>query len=163
MKKALFAGTFDPPSLGHLDIITRACSLCDKLLVGIGNNSSKKDQELFSLEEKLEMLKKITSHLPNVEIHSFAGLVVDFAKKNQVNFLLRALRSFSDWEMESSMAQANRKIGEIETLFLIADERFSHISSTVIRELGCNKKRLHDFVPAVIEEFVFATLSKDRK
>jgi len=160
MKRALFPGTFDPPTLGHLDLIKRAMHICDQLYVGIAVNTSKAHKQLFSTEEKMSMLKEICIDFKHVEIVSFSGLVVDFVKKNKIDFILRGLRAYSDFEYEFRMALANRKISDIETVFLMPDERQGHISSTLIRELALYKMRLHDFIPAAIEEKVFSRLSK---
>ena len=135
MKKALFPGTFDPPTLGHIDIIRRSASICDKLYVGIAVNSFKTDA-LFSIEEKEAMLKKICKPYPHTEVVHFSCLVIEFAKQNQIDYLIRGLRAFSDFEYEFRMALANRHLSGIETVFLMADERVAHISSTLIRELG---------------------------
>lgn len=161
MKKALFPGTFDPPTLGHIDIIKRSASICDKLYVGIAVNAYKSDA-LFSVEEKVAMLKQICKPYPHVEIVHFSSLVIEFAKQNQINYLLRGLRAFSDFEYEFRMALANRHLSGIETVFLMADERVAHISSTLIRELGRYECRLHEFVPAEIEPQVFAKVSKNK-
>lgn len=158
MKKGFFPGTFDPPTLGHLDIIARSKSICDKLYIGIGTNIAK-ENSLFTLEERKSMLIKVCASYPHVEVVTFAGLAVEFAKQNQVDFLLRGLRAFSDFEYESSMALTNRKLSGLETIFLLADETVSHISSTLIRELGKFKRRLHDFIPSEIEDEVFKKLS----
>ncbi len=159
MKKALFPGTFDPPTLGHIDIIKRSASMCDKLYVGIASNAYKTDA-LFPVDEKVAMLKQICKAYPHAEIVHFSCLVVEFAKQHQINYLLRGLRAFSDFEYEFRMALANRHLSGIETVFLMADERVAHISSTLIRELGRYKSRLHGFVPAEIEEQVFSKVSK---
>jgi pantetheine-phosphate adenylyltransferase len=159
MKQALFPGTFDPPTFGHLDVIARSATICDRLTVGIAINPVKAATELFSIEERIHMLKEITKPFPHVEVTSFSGLVVDYAKKHKINFILRGLRAFSDFEYEFRMALANRKISGIETAFLMADERHGHISSTLIRELARYKIRLHDFVPPEIEELVFRRLT----
>jgi pantetheine-phosphate adenylyltransferase len=160
MRKALFPGTFDPPTLGHLDLIERSASICDKLYVGIAVNSSKIHEQLFSAEERIQMLKEICKKCAHVEVISFSGLVVDFAKKNEIDFILRGLRAYSDFEYELRMAFANRKISGIETVFLMANDCHGHISSTLIRELALYKTRLHDFIPAPIEERVFLRLTK---
>jgi pantetheine-phosphate adenylyltransferase len=158
MKKALFPGTFDPPTLGHIDIIKRSVSICDKLYVGIAVNSSKTDA-LFSTEEKETMLQKICRPYPHAEVVCFSSLVVEFAKEHQIDYLIRGLRAFSDFEYEFRMALANRLLSGIETVFLMADARVAHISSTLIRELGHYKTRLHAFVPPEIEEQIFAKVS----
>jgi pantetheine-phosphate adenylyltransferase len=159
MKRALFPGTFDPPTLGHIDIIKRSASICDKLYVGIAVNASKTDM-LFSVQERQAMLKKICAPHPYVEVVHFSSLVVEFAKENQIDYLIRGLRAFSDFEYEFRMALANRHLSDIETVFLMADERVAHISSTLIRELGHYKSRLLAFVPAEIEEQVFSKVTK---
>ncbi len=159
MKKALFPGTFDPPTLGHIDIIKRSATICDRLYVGIAMNAFK-PEALFSLQEKEAMLKKICKPYPYAEVVHFSTLVVEFAKQNQIDFLIRGLRAFSDFEYEFRMALANRHLSGIETVFLMADERVAHISSTLIREIGRYKSRLHEFVPKEIEEQVFSKLSK---
>jgi pantetheine-phosphate adenylyltransferase len=106
------------------------------------------------------MLKKMTHAIPHIEVVTFSGLVVEFAEKHQIDAIIRGLRAFSDFEYEFRMALANRKLSGIETLFLMSDERLSHISSTLIRELGQYKSRLHDFVPPEIEEAVFHRINK---
>ena len=152
-----FPGTFDPPTLGHLDIIKRSRSICDKLYVGIGINITK--NALFTIEERKAMLTKVCAAYPHVEVVTFAGLSVEFAKQNKVDFLLRGLRPFSDFEYESSMAFTNRNLSGLETIFLLASEGIDHISSTLIREQSKFKRRLHDFVPPEIEDEVFKKLS----
>ena len=152
-KKAVFAGTFDPPSLGHLDIIRRAAQLCDKLYVVVAKNVNKAEA-LFSLDERKDLLEKITGSLSNVEVVAFDGLLVSFTKDHQVDFIVRGLRSFSSHEAELQMALANRKLGGIETVFLIGDDSFSHISSSLIREVGAFGQSLCNFVPEEIERKV---------
>jgi pantetheine-phosphate adenylyltransferase len=159
MKKALFPGTFDPPTLGHVDIIRRSASICDKLYVGIATNTTKTG-ELFTIQEREAMLKTVCKPYPHTEVVRFSTLAVDFAKQHQVNFLIRGLRAFSDFEYEFRMALTNRRLSGIETVFLMADERVGHISSTLIRELGRFKSRLHDFVPSEIEELIFQRVSR---
>lgn len=148
----IFPGTFDPPSKGHLDIIQRASLICDKLLIAIAVKPDKK--ALFSPEEKKEMLRLITPSLPNIQIEIFQGLVVDFARSHKAQFLIRGLRAFSDFEYEFQMALANRRLSGIETLFLMADERHTQISSSLIREIAYFKGPLRDFVPAEIEPLI---------
>ncbi len=158
MKVALFPGSFDPPTLGHLNIIKRSQSMCDKLFVAIGTNASKPD-ELFNIKERKTMLEKICTPFSHVEVVSYSTLTVEFAKANKVDFLLRGLRTVCDFEAEVSMAVANQKLSGIDTVFLIADEKMAHISSTLICEIGKFNRRLHDFVPQEIENEVFKRLS----
>ena len=162
MKRALFPGTFDPPTLGHVDIIKRSSSICDKLYVGIAVNSAK-TEGLFSTEEKIEMLKTVCAPYPHVEVACFNSLVVEFAKQHQIDFLIRGLRAFSDFEYEFRMALTNRHLSGIETLFLMAEGQVAHISSTLIRELGHYQSRLHDFIPREIEDQVFQRVSQSLK
>lgn len=159
MKVAVFAGTFDPPHLGHLDIITRSVSVCETLIVGVGRNRAKEKKNTFSQEERVAMLRRMTQEIPHVQVHAFEGLVVDFAKQVEAAFLVRGLRAYSDWEYEFMMALANRKMGGIETTFLMAASNFAHISSSLIKEVGGWGQRLGDFVPESLEEQVFQRLS----
>ena len=159
MKKALFPGAFDPPTLGHIDIIKRSACICDKLYVGIAVNAHKSNA-LFTVQEKEEMLKKICKPYPHTEIVHFSSLVVEFAKLHKIDYLIRGLRAFSDFEYEFRMALANRHLSGIETVFLMADEKVAHISSTLIRELGRYKSRLQEFVPIEIEAEVFSKVSE---
>jgi pantetheine-phosphate adenylyltransferase len=156
---ALFAGSFDPPSFGHLDIIRKAASLFDRLIVGVAVNLKKKSNSMFSTEEKVELLKKITSDLSNVEIAAFSHLAVDFAKQRGAGVLVRGIRAYSDLNAEFQMALANRHLGNLETLFLLGDEQYSHISSTIIREIVHAKGSLATFIPPEIEVIVRSKIS----
>ncbi|HKY99809.1 MAG TPA: pantetheine-phosphate adenylyltransferase [Rhabdochlamydiaceae bacterium] len=160
MKKALFPGSFDPPTLGHLDIIKRSAPICDQLIIAVALNPEKAKRASFTVDEKKQMLQTMTKGLVYVEVVSFSGLVVDFAKKNQINFLIRGLRTYSDFEYEFKMALANRKVSGIETLFLMASENLGHISSSIIREFAKHQHRLHEFVPSEIEDKIFKRLSQ---
>lgn len=162
MRKALFSGTFDPPTLGHLDIIVRGSRLCDQLYVAVAVNSAKHDG-LFSIDDRVRMLRELTQSLPHIEIVSFSGLVIEFANANGVDFLLRGLRTAADLEHEFEMALANRKMSGIETLFLMADERHAHISSTLIREIAQSGRHLDRFVPSQVAEAIYARNLAPRK
>ncbi len=146
----LFPGTFDPPSIGHLDIMKRALLICDELIIAIAEKPTK--SSLFTIEEKMKMLKKIVPS--KVEVTHFEGLIVDFAKQKNVQFLIRGLRAFSDFEYEFQMALANRRLSGIETVFLMADERHAQISSSLIREIAYFGGPIHEFVPAEIEPLI---------
>jgi pantetheine-phosphate adenylyltransferase len=158
MKVGLFCGSFDPPTLGHIDIIQRALKICDKLIIGVAVNTSKKSYALFTSEEKKSLLELALNN-SSIEIVLIDGLVTDFAKGRSVSFLIRGIRAFDDYEQEFRMALTNRKLSNIETIFLLSDERLSHISSTLIKEMAKNQKRLLDFVPKEIEEIVFVKIS----
>lgn len=157
MKTGFFAGSFDPPTLGHLDIIKRACALCDHLIVGIGTHAKKKPS--FSLDDRKKMLKEITESLSKVEVIAFDGLVVEAAAKAKATCLIRGLRSSDAFAYEQEMATANRKIGRMESCFLLTRPELSEISASLIRELASHGKRLKDFVPDAIEEQIFKKLS----
>ena len=159
MNTVLVPGTFDPPTLGHLDLFVRAAKVSQKLIIGVAQNTHKKST-VFSVEERVQLLKKIVENEPNIEVIPLVGLLVDFAKKHQINFLIRGLRAFSESEREFRMAAVNKKIGDIETLFLMADSQFAHISSSLIKEIAELGHHLKDFVPESIEKIVSARLSK---
>ena len=158
MTSALLPGTFDPPSLGHLDLIERASRLCDVLYIGVATNISK-GNILFTTDERVALLTQITGTLPNVKVVTFEGLVIDYAKANEISFLIRGLRAFSDFEAEFRMALANRKMSGLETLFLMSDEKHAHISSTLIKEIAKFGRHVTEFVPAAIEPLVYQRLS----
>lgn len=154
MKKALYPGTFDPPTLGHLNLIQRAADKFDHLVVAIGTNPSK-SPPVFSLEERVHFLKTLTLTMPNVEIAVFDGLLVDFAKLREIGIILRAIRTIFDFEKETVQAHINRRLGGVETFYLAVDEKYRFMSSTLVREIASHGKRLLDFVPSEIEEYVF--------
>ncbi|NGX39787.1 MAG: Phosphopantetheine adenylyltransferase [Chlamydiae bacterium] len=156
MRQALFAGTFDPPTLGHLEIIQRARHLCDRLIIGIGVNS-KKSNPLLSEEERIAILTQETSSLENVEIVSFNQLVIDYAKTRGIDFLIRGIRSACDLEWEQQMAMANHKLGGLDTFFLLA-EKYPKISASLIRELASQKAPLTAFVPKQVETMLHSKL-----
>lgn len=159
VRKGLFAGTFDPPTVGHMDIIDRAAQLCsERLYIAIAKNSGK--DSFFSLEERLAFLRTLTSSYRNVEVLSFSGLVVDCAKALEVDVLVRGVRGCVDLDYEMQMASANRQMTGIETLVLLPSIGFGHISGTLIREIATCGRRLHGFVPDVIEEVVSAKLQQ---
>src|SRR5262245_19258899 len=151
MKAAIYPGTFDPPTLGHLNIIQRAAAKFERLVVAIGENSSK-GSPFFSLEKRMHFLQTITTGLSNVEVFSFSGLLIDFAKSQDIDIVVRAMRTIFDFESETMQAQTNRQLGHIETFHLVVDPKYCAISSTLIRELASYGKGLLDFVPREIEE-----------
>lgn len=131
----------------------------DHVYIAIGTNTLK-DTPYFTIEERVQLLKAITQKIPNIEIVTFRGLLVDFAKELGVNAILRAIRSASDFDYENIQAQMNRQLADIETMYMVADERYRYISSSLIREIASYGKRLNAFIPPEIEQVVFDKLSK---
>lgn len=149
MKLAVFPGSFDPITIGHADLVERALPLFDKIVVAVGINNQK--QTLFSLEQRIDWLKKTFAHHPKVEVSSFEGLTVRFCQQINAHYLIRGLRQASDFDYEKTISQLNSIIGEdIETVFLISRPEYSHISSTIVREIIKGKGDVSKFVPAVI-------------
>ena len=162
MKRAVYPGSFDPVTRGHLDIIERAAALVDELIVGVLNNNKK--TPLFSVEERVKMLSDVTSHIPNVRVESFSGLSVDFVRKCQAGFIVRGLRAVTDFEYELQMAQTNRSIdGEIDTLFFTTALNYAYISSTIVKEVAYYGGDISGYVPPQIVEHVYEKIkSKDK-
>lgn len=149
MIKAIYPGSFDPVTLGHLDIIKRSAALVDELIIGILVNKGK--NPLFTMEERLEMLQESTKDIPNVTVKTFAGMTVDFAKQNDAKMIIRGLRAVTDYENEMQIAQTNRMINpEIETLFLATSLEHAFLSSTVVREVASYHADVSDFVPECV-------------
>ncbi len=147
MNTVVYPGSFDPVTVGHMDLIRRAAGIFDHVVVGVLINSEKKTP-LFSLEERVIMLKDACGDLSNVSIESFDGLLIDFVRDKGSNTIIRGLRELMDFEMELQMAQVNRLAsGGIETIFLPTDPRYSNVSSSVVREYARYKVALPEFVP----------------
>lgn len=146
--KTLFPETFDPPTKGHLNIIERASALFDKVIVAIGIDPEK--TAAFTKEERLIFLKTVTKNFSNVKVSSFDGLVVNFAEECDVEPLLRAIRSFKDYDREKTFAQMNQKMSGIETLFLFPDDSYQSISSSLIREIAVKGKSIDPVIPESI-------------
>lgn len=158
MKAAIYPGTFDPPTVGHLDIIQRAARQVDKLIIAIGENPAKK-ASFFTLEEKKQFLKAITQAIPSIEVTSFTGLLVDFAKSCHISLIIRSIRTFLDFENETLEAQMNRHLEGLETFYLGVNEKYRLISSSRVREIGSYGRTLTGLVPPEIEAAVFYKLS----
>lgn len=161
MRRAVYPGSFDPVTKGHLDIIQRASAIVDELVVGVLNNNEK--TPLFSVEERVKMLIDVTGHIPNVRVEAFSGLSVEFVKKCGASFLVRGLRAVTDFEYELQMAQTNRSIaGDVDTLFLTTALNYAYISSTIVKEVAFYGGDISGFVPASIVPLVQAKIC-DRK
>lgn len=146
MRRAVYPGSFDPVTLGHLDIIRRSSQMVDELIVGVLNNSSK--NPLFSVAERVKMLEEVTCELSNVSVCSFDGLLVDFARQRGAQIVIRGLRAITDFEYELQMSQTNRIMcPELDTIFLTTDLRYAYLSSSTVREVGRYGGDLSAFVP----------------
>lgn len=146
MRIGVYPGSFDPVTLGHLDVIYRSSKLVDKLIIGVLNNSSKKP--LFSVEERVNMLEEATKDYENVVVESFNGLLVDFADLKGANVIIRGLRAITDFEYELQLAQTNHKVNpKVDTLFLTTSVEYSYVSSSVVREIGMYGGDISSFVP----------------
>ncbi|MEO5339377.1 MAG: pantetheine-phosphate adenylyltransferase [Magnetococcus sp. MYC-9] len=145
-KIAVYPGTFDPVTLGHVDVIQRGATLFDRLVVAVATNTSK--QSLFSVQDRMAFLEKETCHMPTVEVCAMEGLLVDFVVRRQAGFILRGLRAISDFEYEFQMAAMNRKLNaDLETVFLMAGESTTFISSRLVKEIASMGGDVSPFVP----------------
>ncbi len=152
-KIGIYPGSFDPITWGHLDIIERSSKLFDRLIVGVLTNRSKKP--LFSATERVKMIQNVTSGLPNVQVCSFAGLLVDFAKEQNARVIVRGLRTVTDFEYELQMAQTNHTMCPgLDTIFLTTDVRYAYLSSSVVREVAEFGGKIDAFVPPEIAPLV---------
>ena len=147
--RAIYPGTFDPVTNGHIDLIQRAAKMFRHVIVGVANSPSKKP--LFDLAERVELAKQVTQHLDNVEVVGFSGLLVDFAKEYQATVLIRGLRAVSDFEYEFQLANMNRRLNpDLESVFLTPAEENSFISSTLVKEVSFHGGNVGEFVPPLI-------------
>ncbi|MGA0048366.1 MAG: pantetheine-phosphate adenylyltransferase [Flavobacteriaceae bacterium] len=148
MKRFVFPGSFDPFTLGHLDIVRRALPLCDELIIAVGENSEKK--YLFSLEKRIAFISATCAE-PKIKVVSYTGLTIDFCKSVQATALLRGLRNPADFEFEKSVAQINRRLSGIETLFLLTAADLAYISSSVVREIMVHGGDYSSLVPKAVK------------
>ncbi len=150
-RTAVYTGSFDPITLGHLNVIKRASRLVDRLVIGVGINQEK--SSLFTPEERADLVERTTADLPNVEVRTFTGLAVDFVRSCQAHVMIRGVRPLTDISGEFTMAMANRTLDpSIETVFLMADGEFAHVSSSLLKQIAplATDEMLARFVPAVI-------------
>jgi pantetheine-phosphate adenylyltransferase len=149
MKKALFPGSFDPITKGHQDIVLKGLQIFDKIVLGVGVNTTKKS--LFTVEQRIETLKEVFKDEPRIEIMSYNGLTVKFCKSIGAQFILRGLRSGLDFEYEQSIAYANKEMeGDVETIFLLSSPSYSNISSTIVRDIMLHDGDYSRFVPDAV-------------
>ena len=150
-RRAVYTGSFDPISLGHLNVIERSARLVDELIVGVGQNIDK--QPLFTADERVDLIQQATAHIPNVVVKTFAGLAVRFVRECGAHVIVRGVRSLGDIEAEFTMTLANRKLDpDVETVFLMADDEYSHVSSSLIKQIAplAGDEEVARFVPRAI-------------
>ena len=147
MKKALYAGSFDPLTCGHYDLILRSSKLCEQLVVGVINNPSK--HPMFLAEERAEMIRQCVRNLGNVTVDSFSGLLADYVNQNNFDVVIRGLRGYTDFDYEIQMAQMNARLyhGKVETMFLMTDPRYSFINSSMAKEVYTLGGSIEGLVP----------------
>lgn len=156
--KAIYPGTFDPVTLGHFDIVTRAAQMFDQLILAIAASPSKKP--MFSLDERVALAGQVVAHLPNVEVVGFSDLMANFARDQQANVLVRGLRAVSDFEYEMQLAQMNRHLlPTLESVFLMPSEGFSFISSSLVKEVARHGGDVSAFLPAPVHQALLAKLA----
>lgn len=149
---AVFPGSFDPITSGHMDVLTRASRIFEHVTMTVMHNARKEGRHLFSLEERLDILRQATAHLPNVSVDSFGGLLVDYLAQQQKGIIIRGLRAVSDFEYELQIAHLNRQIGEAETVFIMAATRWSFVSSSMVKEIASYGGDVSEMVPRVSAE-----------
>ncbi|HAE81533.1 MAG TPA: pantetheine-phosphate adenylyltransferase [Lachnoclostridium sp.] len=162
MNTAIYPGSFDPVTLGHYDIIERSSRIFDRVIVGVLCNSAK--TPLFTTDERVEMLRYVTAELPNVTVLSFDGLLVDFARQQSADVIVRGLRAVTDFEYELQMAQMNRVIApEIDTLFLTTNLKYAYLSSSMVKEVARYGGDISEFLNPRIAEIVTEKLAEQRR
>ncbi|MBO5372160.1 MAG: pantetheine-phosphate adenylyltransferase [Lachnospiraceae bacterium] len=155
MKKAIYPGSFDPVTFGHLDMIVRSAKIVDELVVGVLNNSAK--NSLFSVQERVNMLEELTKDIPHVKVDSFDGLLVDYMRECGATIIVRGLRAVTDFEYELQIAQTNHvEYPEVETIFLTTNLKYSYLSSSVVREFAAYGGDISKFVPAQFIDRIYA-------
>lgn len=159
MKKAVYPGTFDPITYGHIDILERAVTLFDEVIITVATNPRKKP--MFTAEERLEMIRISTTHLTNIRYDRFEGLIVDYARTVGACALIRGLRAVSDFEFEFQMALTNRKLNhDLVTVFLMPGEKYTYLNSTIVKEIAAFGADLSPFVPPEIAEKIFQRIQE---
>ena len=148
MKRAVFPGSFDPITLGHIDILNRALSLFDEIIIAIGVNADKK--YMFSLEDRKKHIENAFENQPKIKVKTYTGLTVDFCKAEQANFILRGLRNSSDFNYEQSIAQTNSSLADVESVFIISTPSLSNISSSIVRDVIRNGGDYTKMVPSSV-------------
>ncbi len=150
MKRVVCPGSFDPITFGHLDIVERASSIFDEVVIAVMVNQTKKT--LFTVEERIEMTKEVTSKFPNVKVDSWSGLLVDYCKKNDISIIVKGLRAVTDFDYELQMSQINLQLQGVETLFLSTAPAHSFLSSSLVKEIASHGGDVSSYIPAILLE-----------
>ena len=151
MRIAVYPGSFDPITNGHLNIIERATNIFDKIIIGVANNPKK--STLFSAQERIDMIKEVTKNLEKVKIQSFSGLLIDFIKSNKASIIIRGMRAISDFEHESQLALMNKRLApEIETIFMVTCSTYSYLDSSIVKEIVSLNGCINQLVPEIVEK-----------
>lgn len=158
MKSAIYPGTFDPMTYGHLDIIKRAANIFDELVVSVLDNKEK--TPLFSVDERVNILKEATKDIPNVKVESFEGLLTDYCSKKNINVVIRGLRAVTDFEYELQMSQMNRKLSDnrVETVYFNTTLKYSYLSSSAVKQIAQFDGDLSAFVPEFVAKLLYERL-----
>ena len=162
MRKAIYPGSFDPLTYGHLDIIKRSAEIFDELTVSILDNKMK--TPLFSVEERVKMLEEATKEYPNVKVDSFSGLLIDYAKKKNIHVAIRGLRAITDFEYELQIAQTNRKFsgGNIDTVFLTTSLEYAYLSSSTVKEIASFGGDISECVPTFVADEIYKKFNSNK-
>lgn len=161
MRRAIYPGSFDPITYGHIDIISRAAEMFDELIVAVLVNKAK--SPLFSVDERVNIIEEAVKDVPNVKVLCYEGLLVDFAIENDARVIVRGLRAVTDFEYELQMSQTNRVLNkQIDTVFLTTSLKYAYLSSSTVREVASYGGDIHKFVPAFVEEAVYNKLNKGK-
>jgi len=159
MKTAIYPGSFDPVTNGHIDVIKRALKIFDKIIVAVGDNPGK--EPTFTTEERLEMLRESTKDMKNVEIDAFTGLLLDYVKSKDSRIIIRGLRAVSDFDFEFQRALMNRVVDdEIETIFIMTKEHYVYLNSSIVKEMAMFDGKLNGLVPEIVEKKLKEKFSK---
>ena len=162
MKRAIYPGSFDPVTYGHIDIVKRAASNFDELIVAVLSNKAK--SPLFSVEERVKILCNVFADIPNVKVMSYEGLLVDFAVKNNANVIIRGLRAVTDFEYELQLAQTNKVLEKgVETMFLITSLKYAYLSSSTVKEVASYGGDISKFLPPEVAKLTYDKFNKGSK
>ncbi len=163
MKRAVYPGSFDPVTYGHLDVIRRAADIFDVLIVSVLNNKEK--SPLFSVEERVKILKEATKDIPNVQIDSFSGLLIDYARENDIHVSVRGLRAITDFEYELQIAQTNRKLSheKLDTIFLTTSLEYAYLSSSGVKEIASFGGDISQCVPDFVADLIYNKYGIDKR